>query len=399
LLDFIHIALKFRDDRPLDTNVGRPIDQIRNQVGLPAWGGGLLDNYGLHSVLELTSSYYAYPIAAFARIVAEDPALQARYECKIIPLEPRIDVTVKCSDIIFYANSILQTVEVFLRQIQQHSVGNGVEAMLTNPKEYHVRPTKDDCKDAKHQALAKEPGRKDRWKDEYRYCKENQPLAEKPMPHNINLLFSMVLIELSRVLASPFYQQSPRRASNAATLQDFFFVLISRQQRYFVNHLNPESLRDIDACKNNNFCWYYDDHGVDGIPHDSEDTDHGSMDMTYMRPFFRDIDRLSAAAERFNERFSLGFDQLQGFARTFVNTIAANTDVTGKNFKHNVTGATENNPENSNSRCEGWLELTRADWRVWNLCNYMSLRSVDGQQPWLNVANHSALLANKQFLP
>ena len=51
---------------------------------MPAWGGGLLDNYGLHSVLEWTSSLYAYPIAAFARILAEDPAVRARYECNII---------------------------------------------------------------------------------------------------------------------------------------------------------------------------------------------------------------------------------------------------------------------------------------------------------------------------
>jgi hypothetical protein len=41
LLDLIQVALKFRDDRPLDSgpNVFRPPDQIRNRLGLPAWGG------------------------------------------------------------------------------------------------------------------------------------------------------------------------------------------------------------------------------------------------------------------------------------------------------------------------------------------------------------------------
>jgi hypothetical protein len=122
------------------------------------------------------------------------------------------------------------------------------------------------------------------------------------------------------------------------------------------------------------------------------------MDITYVGLYLRNFERLRAAAERFHEDFSLDPSQ---FARTFVDTIAPNTNVTETNFKSDVAGRQnkKDTPEKSNSRCEGWLELTRVDWRVWNLCQEMSLRIVDGQQPYLNIANHSALLMSKQFLP
>ena len=401
LLDLVQLTLKFRDDRPLDSgpNVFRPPDQIRNKVGLPAWGGGLLDNYGLHSVDEIVSSLYAYPIAAFARIIAQDPALQARYECKIIASGPPTVPVKKCSDAIFYANSALETVQVFLPQLHRQPVGNLIEEMLTHPAEYATKPSQADCDDAKHHADNHEPGRKDRWTQEYSDCLAKRKLAGKPMPHNINLTFSLVLIELSRVLDTSFYLQSPRRAGGAEDMRDRFFVLIPRQQRYFVDHLNPAVLRDqYDACKRN-FCWRYSDHGAEGVGYHPEDTDHGSIDMSYVGLFLRDFDRLNAAAARFHEAFSLDLDKRQRLARTFAETIAPNTNVTGQNFKHDVAGQEEKSPADSNSRCEGWLELTRADAKVWDLCREMSLRIVDGRQPYLGVGNHSALLANKQFLP
>jgi len=427
----IQIVMQFRDDRPFDgPNVFRPTDEIRNQVGLPAWGGGLLDNYGLHSVLELTSSLYAYPIAAFARILAEDPALRARYQCPATIQGPPLLQNVQepargdrtstgirikpCADAVWYANRVLETVGVFLPQIRQQPVGNVIEAMLTHPKEYRVRPTKADCDDALNKAKSTEPTRTDRWNQEHLDCLEDRNAAEQPLAHNQNLAFSMVLIELSRVLDSPFYLQSPGRAANAVAMRDLFFVLMPRQQRYFVDHLNPESLKDdYDACKHH-YCWYYMDPGNPPPPgkpaceiggykcldYHVEDTDHGSMDMTYVGLFSRDIDRLRAAAARFNEQFPLGPAQLQGFAGTFVNTIAPNTNVTGDNFKSDVAGHQDSNPpDDSDNLCDGWLELTRADFQVWALCREMSLRIVNSQQPYLRIGNHSVLLMSKKFMP
>ena len=122
LFDLIEIVLRYRDDRLFGSGP-KVTDEIRNKVGLAAWGGGLLDNYGLHSVNEWTSSLYAYPIAAFARILAEDPAARARYQCNIIVstapdavAEPQAVHLPRCADPIVYANRVLETVEVFLRK-------------------------------------------------------------------------------------------------------------------------------------------------------------------------------------------------------------------------------------------------------------------------------------------
>jgi hypothetical protein len=70
-----------------------------------------------------------------------------------------------------------------------------------------------------------------------------------------------------------------------------------------------------------------------------------------------------------------------------------------RRIKHDVTGREGNPADASNSRCEGWLGLTRADARVWQACHAVSLRIVDDRQPYLNIGNHSALLMSKQFLP
>jgi hypothetical protein len=415
LFDLIEIVLRYRDDRLFGSGP-KVTDEIRNKVGLAAWGGGLLDNYGLHSVNEWTSSLYAYPIAAFARILAEDPAARARYQCNIIVstapdavAEPQAVHLPRCADPIVYANRVLETVEVFLPQIHEQRVGNFTEAMLAAPKDFRSRPTAEDCNAAVALAIKTEPTKKDRWTKEYKDCLKMRDGAEKPGPHNLDLAFSKVLIELTRVLANPFYLQSPAHAPNADQMRASLFTLMPRQQRYFVDHLNPQSLKDdFDPCKVR-FCWYYMEPNAEAdclslmlegylcLSFHVEDTDHGSMDMTYLGPFLRDIDRLRAGASGVGEQFSLGPSQLQGFATAFADTIASNTP--DGNFKSDLGGRQEGAPDDSDNLCDGWLELARVNSTVWVLCRAMSVRNVAGQQPYLRIGNHSVLLATKQFLP
>ena len=176
-----------------------------------------------------------------------------------------------------------------------------------------------------------------------------------------------------------------------------------------VDHLNPQSLKDdFDPCKVR-FCWYYMEPNAEAdclslmlegylcLSFHVEDTDHGSMDMTYLGPFLRDIDRLRAGASGVGEQFSLGPSQLQGFATAFADTIASNTP--DGNFKSDLGGRQEGAPDDSDNLCDGWLELARVNSTVWVLCRAMSVRNVAGQQPYLRIGNHSVLLATKQFLP
>src|SRR5262249_50318498 len=157
-----------------------------------------------------------------------------------------------CSDAIDNVNRVRETVDVFLPQIRRQRVGNFIEAMLTHLEAYRNRPTQADCTNAYNEAMRVDPGNKARWDQKRSDCNLLRELAGKALPHNINLTFSMVLIELSRVLESPFYLQSPKRSGGAENMRDFSLVLISRQQRYFADHLNPGDLRDqYDACQKN----------------------------------------------------------------------------------------------------------------------------------------------------
>jgi hypothetical protein len=229
-----------------------------------------------------------------------------------------------------------------------------------------------------------------RWNQQNSDCKLKQEGAGRDLPHNINLTFAMVLIELSRVLDTNFYQQSPKRSIAAELGRDVIVRTAIRQQRYFANHLNEGVLPLYPPCAGI-VCWYYgDDLPSDHLPH-FEDLDHGSMDMSYVGVFLRNHSRLNFAAQVFNE--PLAPPDWQGFARTFVRNTG------GSNFNHDVAGKEEPSPYIANSRCEGWLELALANAKVFQACHDVSLRIVDGAQPYLNIGNHSALLAAKQFAP
>jgi hypothetical protein len=104
---FIEHALLFRDDHhPGDIcNSGQdlpqhPVDEFRGRT-VPGWGAKGMSFGGLHIADEVISSLYASPIAAFARIVAENAALHAEYG----------------NDAVKYTNAVLETVWLFMPQI------------------------------------------------------------------------------------------------------------------------------------------------------------------------------------------------------------------------------------------------------------------------------------------
>ncbi len=106
----------------------------------------------------------------------------------------------------------------------------------------------------------------DRWNGKRNDCNRLRLLGGSPQPHNASFTFSIVLIELSRVLDSPFYSQSPRRSKDAGRIRFLIPLLVSRQQRYFVN------LRS-------------------GVNTHIEDAGHGSMDMIYLEVLHRNLGR------------------------------------------------------------------------------------------------------------
>ena len=106
-------VLQFRNDHhPGDDFPGRDnpvcidcrppfVDHERGKVE-PAWNSGThwdwVDDGGLSPVDAVVTGLYGYAVAAFARIVAEDPSLQAAYG----------------ADAMTYANETLRTLWAFM---------------------------------------------------------------------------------------------------------------------------------------------------------------------------------------------------------------------------------------------------------------------------------------------
>jgi hypothetical protein len=382
LREFIELALRFRDDHhPGDIHStgedipAQPLDEFRGRV-MPAWGGKSVNTGGLHGVGEVVASVYTYPIAAFARIVAESPALHATYG----------------NDAVRYTNAVLEMAWAFMPQIGYRTAGNFVEAYLTHLENYRTKPTQRQCADAYRKALSDDPDASDQTKRRYRVmhnnCNNLRKIAGLPMSHNENLAFSMVLIELLRALDSAFYRQSPARSRDAEPTRTLIPLLVSRQQRYFVNHLQTIA----DSPNGERFLWHHADDLPQGVNYHPEDTSHGALVMRYLELLRRNFDYLNALPTSVGEPIPLDSSHLRRFANTFLQKIAI-----GTNFANNVAGDAANQVDLRNSESDGWMSLAVADMKVYYTCHNVTLRIVNRSQPYLTIGNHSALLMNKRF--
>jgi hypothetical protein len=213
------------------------------------------------------------------------------------------------------------------------------------------------------------------------------------MAHNWNQWFIMGLIELWRALGSHWYLNHPDAHYKDESLRDDLLRLVSRLHRNFVNRL--EIVGDgADA----HFFWHYNDGlpEIAGIPFPfiphAEDTSHGALDMRGLGVLYDNLPQLSAAAAA-GEPIELDETHLGRFANTFLKKIAA-----GSNFAQDVTGRPADPVDKRNYACDGWLNLAVVDARVYRKCYEVSLRVVNGKQPYLGIGNHSALLRHKQWL-
>lgn len=378
LRDFIEAALLFRDDRHPGglSETGevipvQPLDEFRGLV-MPGWGGKSPNSGGLHHVAEVVSSAYAYPIAAFARIVAEDPTLHTTYGQKAVE----------------YTNAILEMAWAFMPQVVYRDADGLLEAHLKHVVPVGPRPTERDCEDAYQAAVDGDPqGDHDRYGRMLKSCKNVHRVAGQPMAHNENQAFMMVLIELFRALDSVFYRQSPDRSVNAEPTRTLIPLLVSRQQRYFANRLktvedHPDGAR---------FVWNYADDQPPGIGTHRENISHAALTMRYVELLRRDYDRLNALPATVGEPIPLDSSYLRRFANTFLQKIAA-----GTNLAHDIEG-NPGDPKADNGEAGGWVSLAVVNQKVYHECHNVLLRIEDGAQPFLTISNHAALLMSKRY--
>jgi hypothetical protein len=340
---------------------------------------------GLHGVSVGDSALYAHAMAAFARIVLENPA----------PLGPYL------GDAVRHANAVIETVYAFLPDIAYRERGGQVEAYLLSGLPSYRTPTPQQCSDAyaeelerikREVARAEWPEAEGRARSMLNNCRTAPRIG--PLQHNINLSFAMVLIELSRALESPSYRQSPQRSNDAEPARVLAPVLVARLHRYFVNNLHTVT----DAPGRSRFVWNFSDDVPAGIHTHPEDASHGALDMRYVELIARDRDRLSRLAAAAAPGESISFDEtyLRRFANTFLQKL-----VQGRHLAHDVTGRPADPIDQWDGMCDGWVVPAAADPEVYEVCREMTLRAAFRNpgcvQPNLNMSNHAALLAHKRF--
>jgi hypothetical protein len=365
------LVLSFRDDRRTDV---RAVDAFTEQV-MPAWDQrGVPSGYLHHAGLD-AAGVYSYPIAAFARMVAENPDLHADYG----------------SDAVDFANAVLQTVAVFSNDLRN---GADDSRYFAHPVTYRTLLTDSQCQQAYDQARAGEGP--DGWivtqpepdlprlDGLKKSCRDASDLAGHALPHNKSHALQMTMIEVWRAVDSEFLRQRVDNAL-AAWARATLPVEITRTYRWFARHLRKQDDR---------FVWNY----ADGIPGDLvrlENTSHGDLSMRYIGVLHRSVEVLNAALAASGQEPIDLIETRQRFMRTFVVKIAARHDLA-----HKVDGSVGDRArDHYNSTCAGWLDLAGLDPDVYHRCRDILLRIVEGDegphQKYLNSGNHASLLFNK----
>jgi hypothetical protein len=363
LSGFAATVMQYRDDRRTDRIM---FDQIRGDLMLPAWGGSGPDQANLYAVDEAVSNDYAYAVAAFARVVAEDSALQATYG----PLA------------IEYAYALLQTVSFFWPQVRSETTNGSIESYLAWDPHFGTALTKEACQNAGGS------------KSELNECTDAIAFGSSrlPLPYNINNKFAMLLIELLRVLDSPYYRLTSSDVDGAEAWRVRLAAFVAQSQRRFHRKLTP-----VDAPAR--FRWSYESNRPDGAEDGrADDTSHASVSFRYLGILNRDLERLNRLASASGEQVQLDASDLRMLANTFLfmtkstDSVPANVHLAGS-----VAGEADSPMIDSDDyTCDGMLDLTATDPRVYDACHIMTFRAKDGVQPFLTVANHAALLANKR---
>jgi len=371
LQSLTNAALMYRDDRHPD----RRSDDFRGGVS-PGWGEHGVNTGGLHTVGEVSSSILAYPIAAFARMVAERPTLHAAYGDSAIA----------------YANAALQTAQLFLPQVKHWLNSGGRVAYLAQLESIRDRPSDADCQRAFDAAQYPDISAASisRFKTMRTNCQDLSRLAGLPFSHNENQAFMMLLIELWRVLGSEYYRLSPARATTAEAVRLQIPLIVGRYHRWFMQHVKSLSTGPVRF-----YYWNHAEERPAGVNTNPEDTSHGDLDMIYLNIFRENYARLNAVTSDWNEPLPpLGSSELEKFANTFLLKIAS-----GYHFAKYVTGRPADPADYYDGSCVGWVTLTVANRDVFSRCQTVAHRVVNGQQPKLGIGNHAALLMSKQLLP
>jgi hypothetical protein len=320
---------------------GFPIDPFRERV-MPAWGAYTADRDGKWNTDPVFAGLFTYAMAAFARRVADHPALHDQHG----------------TDAIRFVTATMETYQAFRPEL--HLVETDPEAYYTVPWRY-----------ANLQCNGNHA------------CEGYRSTAGKPISYNENLSMMKALAEAALAANSALYRGSPdatperlQRATEEAPL------LIAKNVTFFANHLRENSLSDGTP--------YFEWDHQQPEPRYIQDVAHGGFELDSLAVILNDQIRLNALLARAgrNERVPLNTSLFERFANTFLRKVYHNDNT----LNQNVDGTGDRGGK-WNWECAGWIPLAQFDPWVWTRC-----RDTTFHPPgYLREDNHSALLRYRQF--
>jgi hypothetical protein len=349
------VLLRCRDD-----HMGFPADPFRGRV-MPAWGGYADDRDWRWNTDVVTAGLLTYPMAAFARRVADNPALHAQDE---------ID------DAIRFVTATIETYEAFRPEL--HFVDNDAQAYFVNPLRYaQLQCNRDDMDAAaKHR------------------CAGYRNVAGKPLAWNENFSMMKALAEAALAGDSALYRGSadatPARLQLATEEAP---LLIAKNFTFFDKHLRSKTLSDGTP--------YFEWDHQQPEPRYIQDVGHGGFELGCLAVLLDDEIRLNVLLEGAggSERVALSSPLFVRFANTFLRKVwqydfqnpNGPRNILANDVKGDVDEAARRGENNWG--CAGWIPLAQFDPWVWTRC-----RDVTFKPPgYLQDDNHAALLRYRQF--
>jgi hypothetical protein len=354
-----HIAGALLDNR--DDVRGFPADPFRDRV-MPAWGGKAKDRDCGWNTDVVISGLFTYAMAAFARRVADDPALHPQYG----------------PDAIRFINATIETYEAFRPELH---------LLDSDPQAYFIVPLKYASLQCNRTLQC------DMSEDEKHMCENYRSTAGMPLAWNENFSMMKALAEVALAADSELYRTSSEAtASRLLLATQEAPLLIAKNFTFFDNHLCPKTLSDGTP--------YFEWNHQLPLPR-IQDTAHAGFELGCLAVLLDDKVRLNALLERAgrSEQVALSTPLFARFANTFLRKIW-HYDYQNARGLRNVVDETvdgKSNPteaQNANEECAGWIPLAQFDRWVWIRCRDATFHAPG----YLREDNHAALLRYRQFL-
>ena len=334
-----------------DDKKNRPLDQSRGRV-MKSWGSPTFNRDCRWNTDVSVSGLFLYPMAAFARRVADNPIRYSQFTDQAITL----------------IDGAFETYEDF--QSELHLVDNDPFAYYITPPGYSTLKCSyggTGCDDYRTQA--------------------SEPLPMSSIAFNENLAMMKALADLALAANSNLYRASANATPDrlqTATVE--LPLLIAKNVAFRNSNLRPKMLGDLTP--------YYEwDQQL--YKARAEDTPHAQLELGCLAVILENqvrLNELLANAGR-AERVPLDPSMCARFANTFLRIVWSNNSLSA-----DISGG-HGRDGSKNVECAGWIPFAQFDPWVWIRARdtVFNPNPPNATAPNLRVDNHGALLRYRKF--